>query len=70
MQKLSAHGTCSDLEKRKFDFIFESDDQKEKNETCIFTVVGSKKKYRDLGFLSLFYLFCLRKSVPLFPENK
>lgn len=30
MRKLSAHGTCSALEKKSIDFTFESNDQKEK----------------------------------------
>lgn len=66
MQKLSAHDTCSGLE--ILTSLLEVMTKKEK-ETCIFTVVGSEKKSKDiwvfkLSFRQVFYLFCV-KSISL-----
>lgn len=57
MQKLFAHDTWSDLEQRIIEFIFESDDQKEK-EACFFSVVGSKKKSKEIWFKFILLVVC------------
>lgn len=69
MQKLSACGTCSDLEQRTIDFTFESDDQKEK-EACFCSVVGSKNKSEEIWFFKSILLVVVKNVNFSAPEYK